>query len=72
MGSQRSVGFRFEGPISMTGRSRFVGIAYVVQHQPDHQLGRLPGCPAPSVRHTTRIPRSPRDVRGFLSVTDPG
>ena len=29
----------------MTARARIAGIVRVVQHQPDHQLGRLPACP---------------------------
>ena len=30
----------------MTARPRIAGIVHVVQHQPNHQLGRLPACPA--------------------------
>ena len=40
---------RCRGPIFsdiMTSRSRFPGVVRVVQHQSDHQFGRLPACPA--------------------------
>ena len=30
----------------MTARPRIAGIVHVVQYQPNHQLGRLPACPA--------------------------